>query len=69
MINPSAETCEQSALGLLDYFDMTVGSLLMYKFEKPMFMDLFAAENEKLEKNKDAYKGMWQKKIGVMLIF
>lgn len=57
MINPSAETCEQSALGLLDYFDMTVGSLLMYKFEKPMFMDLFAAENEKIEKNDEIQKG------------
>lgn len=56
MINPSAETCEQSALGLLDYFDMTVGSLLMYKFEKPMFMDLFAAENEKIEKNDEIQK-------------
>lgn len=58
MINPSAETCEQSALGLLDYFDMTVGSLLMYKFEKPLFMELFENESKKIEQNKALQKGL-----------
>lgn len=48
VIHPTAETRDQSALGLLDYFDMTVGTLLLYKFEKPMYSDLHASECEKL---------------------
>uniref|UniRef100_A0A915CKB4 MRG domain-containing protein n=1 Tax=Ditylenchus dipsaci TaxID=166011 RepID=A0A915CKB4_9BILA len=48
LINPSSETCDQSALGLLDYFDMTIGSLLLYKFERPLYSDLYAVENAKL---------------------
>lgn len=34
--------------GILDYFEATIGTILLYKFERPMFNDL----HEKLEKQK-----------------
>jgi hypothetical protein len=42
LITPTTETCEQSALGLLDYFNTTIGSMLLYKFERPLYADLLA---------------------------
>lgn len=47
-MNPTADTLEQSALGLLDYFDMTIGTLLLYKFERPLYSDLYAKECQNL---------------------
>jgi len=46
VINPTLENCEQSALGILDYFNVTIGSLLLYKFERPLYSDLYAAEEK-----------------------
>lgn len=37
-------------LRLLDYFETTIGSLLLYKFERPMFNDLV----EKLKREVEA---------------
>lgn len=50
MINPLSENLARSALGLLDYFETTIGSLLLYKFERPMFNDLV----EKLKREVEA---------------
>jgi hypothetical protein len=40
LLNPLSENLGRSALGLLDYFEATIGGLLLYKFERPMFNDL-----------------------------
>ncbi|KAF7639984.1 MRG domain-containing protein [Meloidogyne graminicola] len=48
LLNPTAENLEHSALGLLDYFEQAIGTILLYKFERPMFNDLY----EKLNKEK-----------------
>lgn len=37
-----SENLELSALGLLDYFETAVGTILLYKFERPAFNDLVA---------------------------
>ncbi|KAI3416051.1 Mortality factor 4-like protein 2 [Globodera pallida] len=44
----SPQNLERSALGLLDYFETAVGTILLYKFERPTFNDLV----EELEKQK-----------------
>lgn len=63
LLNPTAENLQNSALGYLDYFEFTVGTLLLYKFERPMFNDLYEklqkekveeAENEDIQKEEEA---------------
>lgn len=48
LLNPTSENLQRSALGLLDYFEAAIGTILLYKFERPMFNDL----HEQLEKEK-----------------
>ena len=40
LLNPLSEMLDQSALGLMDYFETAIESLLLYKPERPMFCDL-----------------------------
>lgn len=63
LTNTTKSTLKESAVGLLDYFDATIGndgtevtkrnlfiigSLLLYKFERPQYSALYEAEKEKL---------------------
>ncbi|KAH7730850.1 MRG family protein [Aphelenchoides avenae] len=48
LTSTTKSTLKESAVGLLDYFDATIGSLLLYKFERPQYSALYEAEKEKL---------------------
>ncbi|KAI1717622.1 MRG domain-containing protein [Ditylenchus destructor] len=48
MINPCTETLDQSALGILDYFDVTIGSKFLTKFERPLYSELYQKECQQL---------------------
>ncbi|KAL3097893.1 hypothetical protein niasHS_000628 [Heterodera schachtii] len=48
----SPQNLEHSALGLLDYFETAVGTILLYKFERPAFNDL--VEELKKQKSEEA---------------
>lgn len=58
LLNPTAENLEHSALGLLDYFEQAIGTILLYKFERPMFNDLYELLNkEKAEEGENDGEG------------
>jgi len=53
LLNPLSEMLDHSALGLLDYFETTIGSLLLYKPERPMFNDLAEKLKQKSVENSE----------------
>jgi len=58
LLNPTAENLEHSALGLLDYFEQAIGTILLYKFERPMFNDLYESLNkERAEEGENNEEG------------
>uniref|UniRef100_A0A158R4W6 MRG domain-containing protein n=1 Tax=Syphacia muris TaxID=451379 RepID=A0A158R4W6_9BILA len=42
------ETVIESSHGIQDYFNTTLGSQLLYKFERPQYADLFKRKNEEI---------------------
>lgn len=57
LMNVTAETCEQMALGLRDYFDVVLGNLLLYKFERLFYKKLYEKELIKLPESKNSSEG------------
>lgn len=57
LVNATAETCEQMALGLRDYFDVVLGNLLLYKFERLFYKNLYEKELIKLPESKNTSEG------------
>lgn len=53
LVNASSETCEQMALGLMDYFDVVLANLLLYKFERLFYKDFYEAELKKFPASTD----------------